>query len=115
MHDTEVRPPPGGNVVRGELHPGTGVTGDGEVVGTAETAGVVGVVEVAEEGVVESGAGLFGWRMTGRVAEGVAQEAASRATSTTHAPTSRWVVRPTLACVRPPFPKRETAISEEGE
>ncbi len=39
MHDTEVKPPPGGNVVSGGLHPGTGVTGDGEVVGTAETAG----------------------------------------------------------------------------
>ena len=45
MHETEVKPPPGGRVVRGMLHPGMRGAGTGTVVGTAEGVGVV--VDVA--------------------------------------------------------------------
>jgi hypothetical protein len=108
MHDTDVKPPPGGNVVSGALHPGTGASGETDVVGPADETGVVEVVD-AVEGVATSGAGLFGWRMTGRVADGAAHEVATRATSAPHTLPSRWALRPTLTCVGSPFPTRESS------
>ena len=67
MHDSEVKPPPGGSEVRAAVQPGGGVTGAGTVVGVAEGARLV-VVGGHGRGRVAAGRGAggprSGWPMT---------------------------------------------------
>ena len=92
MHETEVKPPPGGRVVRGMLHPGMGGAGTGTVVGTAEGVGVV--VDVA-------GTTLVVGRGAGSVARWASVGVADGRPSTRNRP--RPVRRQPSASVSPPW------------
>ena len=52
IHETDVNPPPGGNVARGTDHPAVLTMGTGAVVGVVEARMVEAVVEVGATGVV---------------------------------------------------------------
>jgi hypothetical protein len=76
MQETELKPPAGGRAVRTELHPATGTTGEGTVVGTADgvVVDVVAGAVVVDEGTV----GLDRWAAVG-VADEHAQARAPHA------------------------------------